>query len=79
MKFKSLVVTLVTFVLTTGLFYLLGHKFSIPWLMFHYEFKNNIDGLSITTGSLIPIIFGLVCSFFAERIYNYKYSQKLRK
>jgi ABC-type antimicrobial peptide transport system permease subunit len=79
MKFISLVVTLVTFVLTTGLLYLLGHIFTIPWLMFHYEFKNKVYGLSITAGSFVPIILGLLCSYFAERIYIYKYRQKLRK
>ncbi|MBY0599231.1 hypothetical protein [Bacillus bingmayongensis] len=44
MKLKSFLVTFSTFVLTTGLFFLIGHLFTIPWLMFHHEYIDNTNG-----------------------------------
>ncbi|NHN31651.1 hypothetical protein [Paenibacillus agricola] len=77
MKFKSFIVTFATLVLTTGLLFLVGHTFTIPWLMFQHEYANNANGFFITTGSFVPLIIGLIVSFFAEKIYVYKYRQKL--
>ncbi len=77
MKFKSFVVTFTTFALTSILFYIIGHMFTIPWLMFHHEYSNHVNGFYITTGSLTPLIIGLVFSFFAEKIYIYQYQKKL--
>lgn len=77
MKLKSFIVTFGSFVLTTVLLYLIGYVFTIPWLMFHYEYTDNANGFYVTTGSLVPFIIGLVISFIAEKIYIYKYRQKL--
>jgi hypothetical protein len=77
MKFKSFIVTFATLVLTTGLLFLVGHTFTIPWLMFHHEYTENANGFFITAGSFVPLIIGLIVSFFAEKIYIYKYQQKL--
>lgn len=77
MKFKSFIVTFTTFILITGLLFLVGHTFTISWLMLHYEYIDNINGFFITTGSILPLIIGLIVSFFVEKIYVYKYQQKL--
>ncbi|MED4228170.1 hypothetical protein [Neobacillus cucumis] len=73
MKLKSFIVTFGLFILTN----LIGYVFTIPTLMFHYEYTDNTNGFFITTGSLVPIIIGLVISFISERIYIYKHRQKL--
>jgi predicted ABC-type sugar transport system permease subunit len=73
MKLRSFIVTFGSFALTGGMLYLIGHAFTIPLLMFQHEYTDNAYGLFITTGSLVPIIIGLVVSFFAEKIYLYKY------
>lgn len=75
MTFKSLVVTLGTLFLTTGLLFLIGHIFTIRWLMFYYEYSADAEGFYISGGSMIPLIIGLIFSFIAEKIYVYKYSQ----
>lgn len=72
MKFKSFIVSFSTLALTTGFFFLIGHTFTIPWLMFHHEYTNT-NGFFITTGSIVPLIIGLIVSFFAEKIYVHKY------
>lgn len=77
MKLKSFIVTFGSFVLTTGMLYLVGHMFTIPWLMFNHEYTENGNGFFVSTGSLVPLIIGLIVSFFAEKIYIYKYRQKL--
>ena len=77
MKLKSFIITFGSFVLTTTLLYLIGYMFTIPALMFQYEYTDNANGFFITTGSLIPIMIGLVISFFSEKIYIYKHRQKL--
>jgi hypothetical protein len=51
--------------------------FTIPWLMFHHEYSDNVNGLFITTGSMTPLIIGLVVSFLAEKIYIYQYQKRL--
>jgi hypothetical protein len=73
MKLKSLIVTISSLVLTTGVLLLIGHMFTIPWLMFHHEYTNNANGFIISTGSFVPLIIGLIVSFFAEKIYVNKY------
>lgn len=75
MKLKSIVVTFGSFVLTTAILYLIGYIFTIPLLMFHYEYTDNANGFFITTGSLVPIMIGLVISFTSERIFIYKHRQ----
>ena len=77
MKLKGFIVTFGSFVLTTGMFYLIGHLFTIPWLMFYYEYTENATGFYVSTGSLVPLIIALIVSFFAEKIYIYKFQQKL--
>jgi len=77
MKLKSFIVTFGSFVLSTGLLYLIGHLFTIPWLLFHYEYINNSKGFLISGGSFTPLLIGLAVSFFAEKIYIYKHDQKL--
>lgn len=77
MKLKAFIVTFGSFALTTALLYLLGYVFTIPWLMLQYEYTDNADGFFVSTGSLVPLIIGLVISFIAEKIYIYKYRQKL--
>ncbi|MEH7480836.1 hypothetical protein V7157_06925 [Neobacillus drentensis] len=77
MKLKSFIVTFGSFVLTVGLLYLVGHMFTIPSLMFHHEYTNNANGFFITTGSLTPLVIGLIISFLAEKIYIFKSRQKL--
>jgi len=77
MKLKSFIVTFGSFILATTLLYSIGYMFTIPALMFHYDYTDDANSFFITTGSLIPIIIGLVVSFFSERIYMYKHRQKL--
>lgn len=77
MKLKGFIVTLLALVLTTGGLFLIGHLFTIPWLMFHYEYINNAEKLSITTGSMVPLIIGLIVCFFVEKIYMNRHRQKL--
>jgi hypothetical protein len=77
MKLKGFIVTFGSFTLTTALLYLIGYVFTIPWLMFQYEYRNDTSGFFVSTGSLIPFIIGLLISFIAEKIYTYKYRQKL--
>lgn len=77
MNFKSFIVTFATLVLTTGLLFLIGHTFTIPWLMFHHEYTDDVNGFFITTGSFVPLIIGLCVSFIAEKIYVFKCGKKL--
>lgn len=72
LKLKSFIVSFLSFVLTTGGLFLIGHVFTITWLMFHYEYTNNAKEFSISTGSFVPLIIGLIVCFFAEKIYIYK-------
>lgn len=67
MKLKSLIVTISSLVLTTGVLLLIGHMFTIPWLMFHHEYTNNANGFIISTGSFVPLIIGLIVSFFCRK------------
>jgi hypothetical protein len=76
-KMKRFMIVLTTLVLTTGLLYLVGHIFTIPLLMFHHKYIDNLNGFYITSSSLIPLMIGLIVSFFAEKIYVYKYRQEL--
>ncbi|MEH6908268.1 hypothetical protein [Neobacillus drentensis] len=69
MKLKRFIVTFGSFALTRALLYLLGYVFTIPWLMFQYEYTNNASGLLDSAGSLVPLLIGLVISFIAEKIY----------
>ncbi|MEH7418678.1 hypothetical protein V7266_25785 [Neobacillus drentensis] len=72
MKLKGFLIVFVSFVLTTSLLYIVGYMFTIPPLMFHHQYTNTSNGFFISTGSLLPIIIGLVISFAAEKIYLYK-------
>ncbi|WP_079508706.1 hypothetical protein [Mesobacillus jeotgali] len=76
MTFKSLIVSLGTLILSTGLFYLIGHIFSIESLMFYYEFHFDGEGFFVSSGSMIPLVIGLLASFIAERQYVKKRSTK---
>ncbi|RFU62596.1 hypothetical protein D0469_20335 [Peribacillus saganii] len=76
MKITRFIVSFSSFVLTTGILYLLGHMFTIPLLMYHYEFIDD-GAFYTTTGSVVPFLIGISVSFFAERLYNHKYHQKL--
>ena len=76
MTIKSLVVTLGTLFLTTGLLFLIGHIFTIRWLMFYYEYTSDAEGFFISGGSMIPLMIGLIASFIAEKMYVYKRRQK---
>ncbi|MGE7603552.1 hypothetical protein ACQKL5_13855 [Peribacillus sp. NPDC097675] len=73
MKLKSFIVTFGSFVGTTGMLYLFGHLFTIPWLMFHHEYTVNGSGFFISVGSLVPLPIGLIVCFLAEKIYVYKF------
>lgn len=77
MKFMSFIIAFSSFVLTTGPLFLVGHMFTIPWLMFHHEYTDDANGFFITTGSLVPLIIGLIISLIAAKFYGYKYRQKL--
>ncbi|WP_312110270.1 hypothetical protein [Brevibacillus reuszeri] len=77
MNAKSFVVTFFSLVATTGVLYFIGHWFTIPSLMFHHEFISSQNGFMMTTGSLLPLIVGLVVSFFAEKLYVRRTRQKL--
>ena len=75
MKLRSFLVTFGTLVTITGLLFLVGHMYSISWLMFDIETVANSSGFSITTGSYVPLIIGLVACFFAEKIYVRRYQE----
>jgi hypothetical protein len=72
MTFKSFFVTFSALVLTTGILYLIGHAFTVPALMFSYESNNSAKGFDLTAGSFLPLIVGLIVSFFAEKFYTQK-------
>lgn len=74
---KRLSVTLGSLILVTGLLFAIGHLFSIRILMFHYEYTNDKSGLYVSGGSLLPIVIGLIASYFAEKFYMYKSQKKL--
>lgn len=74
---KRLGVSFGSLILTTGLLFAIGHLFSIPILMLDYEYTNDESGFFISVGSLLPIVIGLVVSYFAEKFYVYKHEQKL--
>ncbi|WP_159887288.1 hypothetical protein [Paenibacillus puerhi] len=76
MNKKSFIVTMSTFLLTTGLLYGAGHAFTIPWLMFHHEYIQLDTGFRVTTGSLVPGLIGLAASGCAELMYNMAYRRK---
>lgn len=76
MKLKSFLVTFGTLVTITGLFFLIGHMYSIPWLMFDVKTVANSNDFSITTGSYVPLIIGLAACFFAEKTFVRKYQEK---
>ncbi|MFP3387510.1 hypothetical protein [Brevibacillus sp. SIMBA_040] len=77
MNAKSFAVTFFSLAATTGLLYFIGHWLTIPSLMFHHEFTSGENGFMMATGSLLPLLIGLIVSFFAERIYVNKTRQKL--
>lgn len=77
MKWESFLIAVGAFVLTTGLFYLIGHSFEIPWLMFRHQYKSNDGEFYIYIGSLTPIVFGLAATYIAEKIYVSKHRKKL--
>ena len=77
MKLKGFIVVFGSFALTTALLYMLGYVFTIPSLMLQYEYTNNASGFFVSLGSLVPLVIGLLISFIAEKIYIYKYRQKL--
>ncbi|WP_160723714.1 hypothetical protein [Bacillus sp. USDA818B3_A] len=68
MKIKSFIVSFGSFLLTTALLYLVGYTFTIPLFMLHYEYTDT-NGFFVSTGSLVPLIIGLVISYIAEKIY----------
>lgn len=72
MTLKHFPIAFITFALTTGLLVIIGDAFTIPWLMFHHESVDRINGLFTTTGSVIPLIMGLLVSLFVEKIFNSK-------
>jgi hypothetical protein len=72
MKFKKFLVGFSTFLITTALFYSIGHLFKIEWLMFHHRYEESAHGFSVETGSLVPFIIGIFFSIIAEKIYVYK-------
>ncbi|PGS55856.1 hypothetical protein [Bacillus sp. AFS041924] len=74
---KRLGVSFGSLILITGLLFAIGHLFSIPILMLNYEYTNDESGFFISVGSLLPIVTGLVVSYFAEKFYVYKHQQKL--
>ncbi|WP_066307059.1 hypothetical protein [Bacillus sp. FJAT-29814] len=66
-----------SFVLTTTLLYFIGHMFTIPLLMWQFEYTDHANGFYVKSGSMLPFIYGLIISFIAEKIYFYKHQQKL--
>ncbi|MDR7072457.1 hypothetical protein J2X07_001434 [Fictibacillus barbaricus] len=79
MKIKRFIIGLSSFLFTTSLLYLSGHLFSISLLMLHFKYTNSSNGLSISIGSLLPFIFGLIVSYISEKSYVNKYHRKLHK
>jgi len=66
MKF---IVCFSTLVLTTGLLYFIGYLFSIPLFMFQHEYTDVTNGYMTYTGSILPLLIGVVVSFFVEKAY----------
>jgi putative flippase GtrA len=77
MKFKRFIVGLASFLITTALLYIVGYLFHIPMLTYHHQYLENANGFSISIDSIIPLIIGLIVSYFAEKIYVYKQRQKI--
>jgi hypothetical protein len=79
MKLNSFAVVIATFILVTGLLYIIGYAFKIELLIFHQQYHETSEGFSSESRSLLPIIIGLGASYLAEKIYlskKYDYSNK---
>jgi len=72
MKFKPFLFSFGTFIGSTAILYGIGYLFHISILMFHYEYINEKTGTSLTVGSLLPVVIGLILSFIVEKTYKNK-------
>lgn len=77
MKWRSFIVAMTALVLTTSLLYGIGELFNISWFIFHYEYVDIENDYRVTAGSVIPFFIGLLASYISEKIYEYRYKQKL--
>lgn len=68
MKFKSIFIPILVFILTTVFLYFVGYTFHISGLKWFYE-KHSQNGLLIEAGgSLVPIVIGVFLGFLTEYI-----------
>ncbi|WP_010632573.1 hypothetical protein [Sporolactobacillus vineae] len=76
MKLKRFMVGLCSFALTSGFLYFVGYLFAIPFLTLHYEYVNDAHGFFFSINSILPLIVGLIVSYFAEKIFMKKHQKK---
>lgn len=75
MRGNRFVVAFSAFTLMTGILYLIGYLFTVPLLMFRYKYINYEDGYLISTGSMIPLIIGLIISYCVDKVHMHKHRQ----
>ncbi|WP_203363820.1 hypothetical protein [Bacillus sp. REN10] len=60
MKWNRVVVAFSLCALTTSVLYLVGHIFTISIFMFRHEYIDYEGGYLFSTGSMIPLMIGLI-------------------
>ncbi|MGI2328475.1 hypothetical protein [Planococcus sp. YIM B11945] len=67
MNVQRLMPAILSFAATTGGLYMAGHVWTVPLLMFHYEYQDKANGFSIACGSFLPVLIGLAAAALAEK------------
>lgn len=70
MNVQRFIIAILSFAVTTGFLYMIGHVWTISPLMFRYEYQNEANGFSITCGSFLPVLIGLTVSFIVEKSFD---------
>ncbi|MEC2077671.1 hypothetical protein [Metabacillus fastidiosus] len=55
------------FLIITGLLYTIGYIFTIPLFMLQYEYINDTNDTYGTTGSILPLLIGVIVTHIAEK------------
>jgi len=67
MKF---IVCFSSLVLTAGSLFFIGYLFSIPLFMFQHEYTDVTNGYMTYTGSILPLLIGVVVSFLSKKLIS---------
>lgn len=78
-KMQSFTLGLLIFIFTTGILFLFGQIFSIPFLMLDYTYVENSEGTSITVTHFLPLVIGLITSYLAESNFRKRLEKHNKK